>query len=75
MPKKNPYDKTCTKRQTSYLEKLAETGGRSVRIDLNGEDLGLLDALVASGFAPTRAEAVRRLIRAAQSQGKSSIQG
>lgn len=64
MPKKNPYDKTSARRQSLYLEKLAETGGRSVRIDLEGSDLAKLDSLVANGFAPSRAEAIRRLIRA-----------
>lgn len=63
MPKKNPYDKTSTKRQSAYLGRLAEGGGASVRIDFQGEDLAKLDALVAGSKEGSRAEVVRSLVR------------
>lgn len=68
--KKNPYDKTSTKRQTSYLERLVEGGGASVRIDFQGSDLAMLDALVEKTPGGSRAEVVRELVRNAHAKLK-----
>ena len=58
-------DKKSTKRGTEFLERLAASGGRSVRVDTSGDDLMLLDALVQGGYAPNRAEAYRKAMREA----------
>ncbi len=50
-------------RQTAHLVRLAESGGKPVRVDTHGTDLAKLDALVKSGYAPSRAEAYRRAMR------------
>jgi hypothetical protein len=64
--KKNSYDKTSTKRQTSFLDRLKEGGGGSVRIDFQGPDLKKLDELVACENQGSRAEVVRELVRNAK---------
>jgi hypothetical protein len=64
--KKNPYDTTSTERQSSYLDRLKEGGGASVRIDFQGPDLKKLDELVASEEQSSRAEVVRDLVRKAK---------
>jgi hypothetical protein len=61
--KKNPYDKTSTKRQNTFLARLKEGGGGSVRVDLQGEDLNSLDDLVSDGVGASRAEVIRALVR------------
>ncbi len=63
--KKNPYDKTSSERQGAHLGRLTESGGKPVRVDTSGDDLALLDALVDSGYAPSRAEAYRKAMREA----------
>lgn len=55
-------------RQTAHLERLAQGGGKPVRVDTHGPDLNKLDALVSAGFAPSRAEAYRRALRMAHQQ-------
>lgn len=60
---KKSHDHPSSQRQATYLARLAENGGRAVRIDLTGDDLAKLDALVAKSEAGTRAEMVRVLIR------------
>lgn len=54
-------------RQTAHLERLAQSGGKPVRVDTHGPDLTKLDALVRGGYAPSRAEAYRRAMRSAHS--------
>lgn len=63
--KKNPYDKTSSARQGAHLGRLAESGGKPVRVDTSGPDLALLDELVSSGYAPSKAEAYRKAMREA----------
>jgi hypothetical protein len=65
---KQSYDKTSSKRQASHLARLAETGGKPVRVDTSGEDMAKLDDLVAKGYAPSRVEAYRRALRDAHSR-------
>jgi hypothetical protein len=55
-------------RQTAHLERLALSGGKPVRVDTHGPDLSMLDALVQSGYAPSRAEAYRRSMRTAHAE-------
>lgn len=52
-------------RQTAHLRRLADGGGKPVRVDTQGSDLRKVDALVAAGYAPSRAEAYRKAVRAA----------
>lgn len=54
-----------TKRSSAYLERLAKSGGAPVRVDLSGDDLKLVDSLVESGYARSRAEAFRVAMRKA----------
>lgn len=68
--KKNPYDKTSTARQGAHLGRLAETGGKPVRVDTSGPDLELLAELVASGYAPSMSEAYRKAMRDAHQRLK-----
>lgn len=63
--KKNPYDKTSGQRQGALLTRLREGGGKPVRVDTAGDDLALLDDLVASGYAASRSEAYRKSMREA----------
>lgn len=65
-------DTTSAKRQRSHLGRLAESGGAPVRVDTHGADLSLLDELVASGYAPSRAEAYRKAMREAHAQRKKT---
>jgi cytochrome P450 len=66
--KKERYDKTSDKRQGAHLGRLAEGGGKPVRVDTAGADLVLLDELVGAGFAPSRAEAYRKAMREAHAR-------
>ena len=63
--KKNNYDTTSTKRQSGYLERLAESGGKPIRVDTFGEDLILLDELIEAGYAESRVETYRKSLREA----------
>lgn len=56
-------DYTSPERQTALLGRLADSGGKPVRVDTYGPDLALIDQLVADGYAPSRAEAYRRALR------------
>ena len=58
-------DYTSPERQSALLGRLADSGGKPVRVDTYGPDLALLDQLVAEGYAPSRAEAYRRAMREA----------
>lgn len=66
--KNKPYDLTGGKRQVAHLDRLAKGGGKPVRVDTAGEDLALLDELVAAGYAPSRAEAYRKSMREAHTR-------
>lgn len=60
---KKTYDKTSSKRATSHLDRLKDGGGTRLPVDTSGEDLKLLDELVLTGYAPSRAEAYRQAMR------------
>lgn len=66
-------DSTRTKRSTAYLDRLAESKGKPVRVDTDGVDLPLLEALVAGGYAPNMAEAYRKAMREAHARWARKI--
>ena len=58
------YDYTNTIRKQDQRARLKADGGFQLSpINLDAEHGSKLDALVSAGFAPSRAEAVRRMIR------------
>lgn len=69
-PKKRS-DATSSKRSAAHLSRLAEEGGKPVRVDTRAADLQLLDELVAQGYAPSRAEAYRKSMRAEHQRWKA----
>ncbi|MBC3871510.1 hypothetical protein [Undibacterium oligocarboniphilum] len=60
--KKNPYDRTSTKRQSAHLERLQEANGKRLPVDLDGERLAKLDALVSAGYGDSKAAVIRKAI-------------
>lgn len=56
-----------TQRGSSYLKRLAATGGAPVRLDLMGSELKMLNDLVARGYGKSRADALRKALAAAYS--------
>ena len=60
-----PAANANTVRQVAHLGRLADSGGKPVRVDTAGADLALLDALVTDGYAPSRAETYRKAMREA----------
>lgn len=65
---KQPAAKASSVRQVAHLGRLADGGGKPVRVDTRGDDLALLDALVADDYAPSRAEAYRQAMRDAHAR-------
>jgi hypothetical protein len=63
--KKDPYDRTSSKRQRAYLDEMALNGGKTVRLDLSAEDIKKLDELVKHKQSPSRVACLRDFIRAA----------
>jgi hypothetical protein len=61
-------DVTRTKRSTALLERLADDGGKPVRVDTSGADLTLLEALKAAGYAPNLSEVYRKSMREAHAR-------
>ncbi len=61
-PKKNPYDKTSTKRQGAHLERLEDAKGKRLPVDLTGEHLAKIDALVGAGYGKSKVGVIRRAI-------------
>lgn len=62
-PKKNPYDKTSTKRSRALLERLKETGGAVVVLRADGDLLKQIDALVVEEGKKSRSELLASLVR------------
>jgi len=60
--KKNPYDRTSTKRQGAHLERLQENKGGRLPVDLDGERLTKLVALVDAGYGESKAAVIRNAI-------------
>lgn len=61
--KKNPYDKTSTKRGQALIERVKASGGAVVTLRADGELLRQLDALVADGEGKSRPDALANLVR------------
>lgn len=69
---KKGKDSTRTARSVAHLGRLAESGGKPVRVDTSGQDLALLDELVATGYASSRAEAYRKALRVEHARWKET---
>jgi hypothetical protein len=67
-PVKRGKDTTQTLRGKAFLERLAESKGKPVRVDTDGVDLPLLESLVSGGYAPTMAETYRKAMREAHAR-------
>jgi hypothetical protein len=61
---KNRYDTTSTKRQTAHLDRLQANKGKRLPVDLDGDHLAMLDALLEAGYATSSAGAIRKAIDA-----------
>jgi hypothetical protein len=65
-------DRTAVQRNARLKERLVAGGGVRMSINLDGERVKKLDAIVESGDAETRSDAIRRLIdKGAQSESQS----
>lgn len=62
--KKNPYDKTSTKRAQALIARIKESGGAVVTLRANGDLLRQIDELVAAGEAKSRPDLLAKLVRA-----------
>lgn len=60
--KKDPYDYTSSKRAADHLKRLAENNGKRLPVDLTAAHVEKLDDLIAAGYAPTAAGAIRKAI-------------
>ena len=63
--KKDPYDRTSGKRAAAHLERLAESKGKRLPVDLNAGHIAQLDDLVRSGYGSSAASVIRRAIEEA----------
>ncbi len=66
--KKDPYDKTSSKRAASHLERLAEAGGKRLPIDLGAEHLAKLEELKTAGYGSSAANVIRKAIEDAHAR-------
>lgn len=65
LAKKDPYDKTSSRRATAHLGRLAESKGKRLPVDLSAEHVEKLDDLVLFGYGPTAAGVIRKAIEEA----------
>lgn len=61
--KKNPYDKTSTKRGQALVERIRASGGAIVTLRADGELLCQIDALIADGEGKSRSDVLANLVR------------
>ena len=61
--KKNPYDKTSTKRSQALVARIKESGGAIVTLRADGALLREIDALVADGEGESRPDLLANLVR------------
>jgi len=66
--KKDPYDRTSSKRAASHLERLAGAGGKRLPIDLGAEHLAKLEDLKTAGYGATAANVIRKAIEEAHAR-------
>ncbi|WP_334189723.1 hypothetical protein [Noviherbaspirillum sp.] len=60
--KKDPYDKTSTKRQIAHLKRLANKNGKRITIDLDGEHLKKIEALLQAKYGASTSHVIRNAI-------------
>ena len=61
--KKNPYDKTSTKRSQTLIARIKASGGAVVALCADGALLREIDALVADGLGKSRPDLLANLVR------------
>lgn len=61
--KKNPYDKTSTKRSQALIDRIKVSGGAVVALRADGELVRQIDALVADGVGKSRPDVLANLVR------------
>lgn len=66
--KKDPYDKTSSKRAAEHLKRLAASQGKRLPVDLTALHIEQISELIAAGFASTAAGAIRRAIEDAHAR-------
>lgn len=60
--KKGMYDHTRTERSRSHHNRLVESGGKRLSVDMDADRLRKLAGLIAHGHGQTKADVVRNLI-------------
>ncbi len=60
--KKDPYDKTSTKRQVAHLKRLANKKGKRITIDLEKEHLDKIDSLLQAKYGVSTSDVIRNAI-------------
>jgi uncharacterized protein (DUF2267 family) len=78
--KKDPYDKTSTKRGAAHLTRLAAGKGKRLPVDFTGDHISKLDDLKAAGYGTSAADVIRKAIdrvhaELAVVQGRSATPG
>ena len=63
-PKKNPYDKTSTKRSRALIARIKESGGAVVTLRADGDLVREIDALVSDGLGKSRPDLLANLVHA-----------
>ena len=61
---KKPVDRTRTARQVAHLERLSESKGKRLVVDLDQEAKESLEALLGAGYAESQAAVVRKALNA-----------
>lgn len=59
-------DRTRTARAAAHLERLGAAKGKRVVVDLGRAERQALDALLASGYAPTQSDVIRKALKEAE---------
>lgn len=62
---KVPAEPANTKRQRRYLDGLAERKGKRLPVDLDGEEVAMVEALVDADYGKSQGGALRRALREA----------
>jgi hypothetical protein len=66
--KKDPYDKTSSKRAAAHLARLADSKGKRLPVDLSALHIEHIQTLIAAGYAPTAAGVIRKAIEEAHAR-------
>jgi hypothetical protein len=62
---KVPAEPANTKRQRRYLDGLAERQGKRLPVDLDGEEVAMVEALVDADYGRSQGGVLRRALREA----------